>query len=166
MPLRRNIVIFLLFTLVSVILPADSMPDHSGKIFDVTFTDVLRGREIVTVDTGGELLGTLVVFWSMNCSHCLASLPVLNSLYTEWAPRGVQIVGFPQDEDIGEFTDLCRRFGISWPQNLETGRPFNKSAALEWEVTRLPGYLLLDDMGIVLASGFSNPEEAMESWFD
>jgi thiol-disulfide isomerase/thioredoxin len=146
------------------VLTADPMPDHSGKYFEVTFTDLLSGAEVSTADKDHSGGISLVVFWSGHCSHCLNSLPVLNALHTRGLTEGFRIIGFPQDESSDEILLTCRKFGIAWPQNPEPGSAFEKPSSLAWDITRLPGFLLLDGTGKVLDSGFTDPEETIDRY--
>lgn len=59
----------------------------------------------------------LVNVWATWCHPCQDEIPVLESLYKEYRPRGLEIVGVTIDDagsarDIGEF---ARRFGMTYP---------------------------------------------------
>lgn len=140
-------------------------PDFTGQLMDFRFNDLLSGREYTSSNSGEGRLGTLIVFWSINCGPCLREIPELNSLYSEWGPQGLEIMGFPQDERPEEILSLCRRFGITWPQNLESGRPFEKPTAAAWEIVHTPSFVLLDSSGLIIEYGFSNPAEVIEKHF-
>jgi len=167
---RFNEILLILFLSSAMVLPAEKPdnPDYSGRSFILTFNDLLSGREVSTVDTPGgnsHLLGTLIVFWSINCSPCLREIPELNAIYSEWQPKGLEIIGIPQDERPEKVIDLCRRFRITWPQFMESGPPFEKPLTAEWLISQTPFFLLLDARGRVIANNFYRPSEVVEQFF-
>ena len=148
--------------------------DYIGKSFDLTFTDLLSGRIISTIgtsdtsnafNTGSERIGTLIVFWSINCGPCIREIPDLNSLYAQWHLKGLEIIGILQDERPEQVISLCNRFRIVWPQFMESGPPFKKPTTAEWHISHTPDFILLDSDGRVIDYGFFNPIEAVERHF-
>jgi thiol-disulfide isomerase/thioredoxin len=143
--------------------------EYIGRTMSLDFQDLLGSGRFSTTDnfsgSGPDRRGTLVVFWSVSCAPCLAEIPELNALNAEWAARGVSVIGLPQDERPEEVIVLCGRFGIRWPQYLESGPPFAKPTAREWGITSTPGFILLNGKGIVIDYGFKDPSEAMERNF-
>jgi thiol-disulfide isomerase/thioredoxin len=162
---RYAVSIILLLFIFSPALSAQSGDVYPGRTFSITFTDLLGSGTVSTADAGNGLRGTLLVYWSVSCAPCLREIPELNALYREWAPRGVRLIGLPQDERPEEVLTVCGRFGIRWPQYLESGRPLEKSAAREWGITRTPSFILLDAGGAVIEYGFSDPRAALNRHF-
>lgn len=154
----------LILLIVSTGFAADG-PDFTGQILDVSFNDLLSGNEFTTADPDTGRIGTLIVFWSTKCGPCLSEIPELNALYTEWGPQGLEIVGFPQDLRPEDVIIISGRFGISWPQNMESGWPFEKPTAVAWLIDHTPSFMLLDSSGVILEDGFSNPAEVIEKYF-
>jgi thiol-disulfide isomerase/thioredoxin len=85
-----------------------SFPDLEGRI--VTQDDPRFHGKVLLVD----IFGT----W---CSTCHDALPTLTSLYREYQPRGLEIVGlgYEVSADSAEANPLIRRFrdkfGVTWP---------------------------------------------------
>jgi thiol-disulfide isomerase/thioredoxin len=85
-----------------------SFPDLEGRI--VTQDDPRFHGKVLLVD----IFGT----W---CSTCHDALPTLTSLYREFQPRGLEIVGlgYEVSADSAEANPLIRRFrdkfGVTWP---------------------------------------------------
>lgn len=148
-------------------LSAENGPsgDFIGRTLDLVFHDLLSGEEIRTITGDEGRVGTLVVFWSISCGPCLREIPDLNSLYADWKHRGLEIIGLPQDERPEQVLNLCQSFGITWPQLVESGRPFEKPTAAQWHITRTPSFILLDSSGVVLDYGFENPARTVRRNF-
>jgi thiol-disulfide isomerase/thioredoxin len=85
-----------------------SFPDLEGRI--VTQDDPRFHGKVLLID----IFGT----W---CSTCHDALPTLTSLYREFQPRGLEIVGlgYEVSADSAEANPLIRRFrdkfGVTWP---------------------------------------------------
>ncbi|MCK5249249.1 MAG: TlpA family protein disulfide reductase [Spirochaetaceae bacterium] len=174
--IRRFLYIILLSLIISANLTAETeaeteTPDTSNasdfidRSFNLTFNDLLSGREIRTIASEDNRAATLVVFWSINCGPCLREIPELNVLYTEWKPDGLEIIGIPQDERPEQVLSLCNRFGITWPQFMESGRPFKKPTTAAWQISHTPDFILLDSAGRVIEYGFTDPTAAVEGLF-
>lgn len=163
--MKRSISAIILLLLITYAGFAADVPDFTRQILEVNFNDLLSGNEFNTADPDNGRLGTLIVFWTTKCGPCLREIPELNALYTEWGPLGLEIMGFPQDERPEDVLSISSGFGISWPQNLESGRPFEKPTALAWQIDHTPSFILLDSSGVILDHGFSDPAEALEKHF-
>jgi thiol-disulfide isomerase/thioredoxin len=148
---------------------SEKTTDYIGRTMSLDFQDLMgSGRFSTTGNSSGSgpaRRGTLVVFWSVSCGPCLAEVPELNALNAEWAPRGVSVIGLPQDERPEEVIRLCGKFGIRWPQYLQSGPGSAKPAALEWGITSTPGFILLNGKGIVIDYGFTDPRAALDRHF-
>lgn len=75
---------------------------------------------------------TLIVFWAKWCPHCRVELPVVDKIYRDLGPKGVNVVGISLDTDtsaakkflsdnhisfavavVGTGSDLVKSFGIT-----------------------------------------------------
>jgi len=149
----------------------EEITTYTGRTMAFEFSDLLGSGEYSTVragqesESGTDRIGTLVVFWSIHCSHCIAETPTINSLYAAWAPRGLLVVGVPQDdrpEDIIRISDV---FGITWPQFFESGAADEKPMAREWEIDVVPTFFLLDEKGVVIDYGFRDLSTTLDRHF-
>ncbi len=156
--------LFITANLIAEDFGAADDSDFIGKSFILTFTDLLSGREITTIGSSDDI-GTLIVFWSINCGPCIREIPDLNTLYAQWHPKGLEIIGILQDERPEQVISLCNRFRIIWPQFMESGSPFEKPVTAEWNISHTPDFILLDSDGRVIDYGFYNPIEAVERHF-
>lgn len=107
------------------------------------------GREAVTLsDYRGEVV--VVNFWATWCVPCVAEVPDLNDLYTEFRDQGLRVVGVSQDAGPSastDVTDFAEMFDVQYPMvldpGLRTGRAFG--------VTALPRTFIVDRDGSIYA---------------
>jgi thiol-disulfide isomerase/thioredoxin len=162
---RRIAFIFLIFLVVTPFrhhtLEATEIDEIVGRSLSLTFTDLLGSGEMTTRSDAEDRQATLLVFWSTECGPCLREIPTLNKLYAEWSPRGLEIFGISQDRRPERVIDIAQRFGITWPQYLETGEPLEKPFTAALGITGTPSFVLLDSGGTIVAAGFHNPEAVL-----
>jgi len=139
-------------------LEATEIDEMVGRRLSLTFTDLLGGGEMTTRSDAEDRQATLLVFWSTECGPCLREIPALNKLYAEWSPKGLEIFGISQDRRPERVIDIAQRFGITWPQYLETGEPLEKPFTAALGIAGTPSFILLDAEGTIVAAGFDNPE--------
>jgi cytochrome c biogenesis protein CcmG, thiol:disulfide interchange protein DsbE len=97
--------------------------------------------------------GPLILdFWATWCKPCLASLPELNTLYTDLASRGLQVVGINEDgqRNAAKVKPFVKTNGFKFPTVLD----LNREAQSRLNVAVLPTTLLLDSTGKVVHTSF------------
>jgi thiol-disulfide isomerase/thioredoxin len=104
---------------------------------------------------------TVVDFWATWCAPCRSSMPRLQSLWTEYRPKGLELYSVDTDEPSPARDAQVREFlsshGLSFPVALDDGR-----ASEAFRVASLPTMLLLDRNGRVVWSHvgtFTAPRE-------
>src|SRR5438094_940479 len=104
---------------------------------------------------------TVVDFWATWCAPCRYSMPRLQSLWTEYKARGVELYSVDTDDPAPDRDTQVRKFlssnGLSFPVALDDG-----SATDAFSVANLPTMLLLDRSGHVVWShvgAFTAPRE-------
>ena len=80
-------------------LPQFSLGDRSGKTTSIA---AFAGKSLI------------INFWATWCAPCRSEIPLLQALHTEWAGRGVSVVGIAVDhrDKVLEFAD---RLKIGYP---------------------------------------------------
>ncbi|MDT8298088.1 MAG: TlpA disulfide reductase family protein, partial [Spirochaetaceae bacterium] len=127
---RKFVLLFLILLVGTSLrqhtLEANELDEIVGRTFSLTFTDLLGSGEMTTRTDAEDRQATLLVFWSTECGPCLREIPTINKLHSEWSLKGLEIFGISQDRRPERVIDIARRFGITWPQYLETGEPLEK----------------------------------------
>lgn len=66
-------------------------------------------------DYAGNGKWILVDFWASWCPYCIKDIPLLDSLYTEFAPQGLEIVGVAVRDKEEDTAVAIDKHGIRWP---------------------------------------------------
>jgi len=104
---------------------------------------------------------TVVDFWATWCAPCRYSMPRLQSLWSEYRSRGLELYSVDTDDPAPNRDSQVREFlssnGLSFPVALDDG-----SASNAFRIANLPTMLLLDRSGHVVWSHvgtFTAPRE-------
>jgi peroxiredoxin len=120
-------------------------PTGVRKAPDISVT-TLQGKQLSMASLRGHPV--LVNFWATTCPGCLSELPRLAELYTEFAPRGLEIIGVsmaydPPDRVIA----LSEARRIPYPLALDIN---SRTAAAFGDVSVTPSSFLIAPDGRVL----------------
>src|SRR5437763_1875672 len=122
-------------------------PRFSGKAAPAVALPLLGGGK--TALPQGKV--TVVDFWATWCAPCRYSMPRLQSLWSEYRPRGVELYSVDTDDPGPDREALVREFllreKLSFPVALDDG-----TAAEAFRVASLPTMLLVDRTGTVVWS--------------
>jgi thiol-disulfide isomerase/thioredoxin len=123
--------------------PAPSVPDRRPEL---SLKD-LDGRMHTLAEWDGKAL--IINFWATWCAPCRHEIPLLNAIRSEYAAKGVEIVGIAVDfpDDVRAFT---KEFPISYP--LLTGEDEGLAAARAFgvETMAFPFSVFTDRAGRVI----------------
>jgi thiol-disulfide isomerase/thioredoxin len=132
-----------------------TVPHHAEMIGryapDVDFVGS-DGKEISLSSFRGRPV--LIDLWATWCAPCIASLPSLNHIYTEFKGRGLEFISFDQDKVAARATDYLIRHHYQW-QNFHDGDR-KVAGALQSDV--IPLTILLDANGKIVFFDFSGNE--------
>ena len=123
----------------------------SGKPFS---TKSLLGH-VVLVDT-----------WATWCPPCRMSIPHLESLYSKWHKKGLDIVGMSVDANPHTLLAfLAHHKKMVWPQMYDVHNPGNHAMLKAFGIFEFPTMLIIDRRGILrkIVVGFNPakfPEDA------
>ncbi len=106
----------------------------------------IDGREVNLAQMRGKVV--LINFWATWCGPCVAELPNVQAVYSEYNKRGFEVVGISLDRagDLKKLEDFVAERKVPWPQFFEEEQERNRFAD-EYGVTSIPTALLLDQNG-------------------
>ena len=99
---------------------------------------------------------TVVLFWSVDCDHCLQELPRLISFYQKYHARGVEIYAVAIDCEKEKWAKFIKEKHLEWINVFE---PEDRGdVAGEYMITYTPTLVLGDSAGKIL-SRYGNLEQ-------
>ena len=119
-----------------------------GRPFvDFTLNRVSENTSLRFSDQIAEGKLTLLVFWSVDCSHCKVELPILNDFYQRHQDK-LNIVGVIRPGDTGLYqrtTDFVRLSNIRFPTVVDQGGKVWK----DYKVQSTPTTLVVQPKGTI-----------------
>ena len=115
---------------------------------DFTFTD-LSGASRRLSDMPGRL--TLLAIWSSSCGPAVDELPNVERAYRTLGPKGLTVIGLPDDSDLEEMRAAIAAHGVTWPN--ATPHSVKQLLQERLEIWSNPVFIVLDPTGrIVMVS--------------
>ncbi len=116
-------------------LPQFALADRTGKATSIT---AFAGKSLI------------INFWATWCAPCRKEIPLLETLHTEWAGRGVSVVGIAVDyrDKVLEFAE---RFKIAYPLLIGEQDALDAAAAFGVVSPVFPFTVFTDRRGEVVA---------------
>lgn len=129
----------------------------------------LVGKPVSMVELGSEdgptvslksFSGKFVLldFWATWCVPCIKSLPSLERLHQEAAPKGLVMISIDEDEDPKKAADLWAKRKEPWP-NFHTNKEIDK----QFPEHGIPYFVLIDGSGNVLFSDAGLNENSLRA---
>ncbi len=116
-------------------LPAFTLEDAVGKPTSIT---TWQGKSLV------------LNFWATWCAPCRREIPLLESLATEWQPRGVAVVGVAVDHRA-EVIAFAQQYHIAYPLLIGEQDALDAAAALGVDSPVFPFTVFTDRQGEIVA---------------
>jgi thiol-disulfide isomerase/thioredoxin len=92
---------------------------------------------------------TLIMFWSSWCHKCEQEMPVLKGVYSEYNPKGFEIIGISVDTDRGQWLAAIDKKSGPWP-NVSQLNAWKSPVAQDYRVTATPTLFLVDQTGTIV----------------
>jgi thiol-disulfide isomerase/thioredoxin len=116
-------------------LPGFSLKDLQGKSTPIA---AWTGKSLV------------INFWATWCAPCRREIPLLQGLSTEWADRGVQVIGIAVDHPQ-EVSAFARQLKIGYPLLIGEQDALDVAASLGFDSPVFPFTVFTDRRGEVVA---------------
>ena len=127
---------------------AKEAPSFVGmKVENYTFTTP-DGETKQLSDFFGKKDYVFVEFWASWCGPCLASIPRLKELYTEYSDK-LEIVSISFDSEQTSWMNALNAQEMPWPQLAEF-KGTQSDIAKRYEIKGIPFGLLLDKQGVII----------------
>jgi thiol-disulfide isomerase/thioredoxin len=95
----------------------------------------------------------LLDFWATWCAPCVKAFPNLQKVYDKYKSKGFEIVSLSMDQNEQAVQNFRKkRFPLSWPNAFVQGG-FESSIAKAFNIAALPGAILIDKQGNIIAKG-------------
>jgi peroxiredoxin len=119
-------------------------------------TTDLAGKKTTLADFRGKVV--LLDFWATWCKPCVASMPSLDRLASQWKDRDVVVVGVSIDQEPGKVAPFLKKKPVSYPVLLDNPKSPSYTA---YKVKVLPSLFLIDREGNIVAEwrGDTKPAE-------
>ncbi len=89
-------------------------------------------------------------FWATWCGPCMAELPAMKQLYSDYKGQGVEFVSISLDNDRNDMLRVVKSKELSWPQVFEGN---SSPHAKRWGVSYIPLTVVLSREGKVMWIG-------------
>jgi thiol-disulfide isomerase/thioredoxin len=124
--------------------PADQLPSPLiGKPAPEIELEILEDKYVQLADLKGQVV--MLDFWATWCGPCLASMPTLMDIATEFRDQGVEFIAVNQQEDPEDVLDFLatRRW------DLQVALDADALISRRYGVAGIPFTVIIDKEGIV-----------------
>jgi thiol-disulfide isomerase/thioredoxin len=102
----------------------------------------------------------LVDFWATWCAPCRISIPAMEDLHREYAPKGVQVLSVSLDEETDLIGPFAERYGMSYPVLLGAA----SDVAERYRVRGIPTLFLIDREGNLVRHWIGFDSDLPRQW--
>lgn len=125
--------------------PLFTLPDLAGKSVSLSS---FKGRVV------------LVDFWATWCPPCRESIPAIKKLHTEYAPKGLEVLGISVDENPAAVGPFVKKNEI--PYTILLGGESDVSE--RYSVRGIPAIYLVDQSGNVVRHWVGYDPSFQKEW--
>lgn len=124
------------------VAPSFAVKSHTGEELSL---EKLRGKVV------------LLDFWASWCGPCRVDMPEVRKIWKKYGGDQFVIIGINLDSNRAAFEAYAKEQGVTWPQYYDGLGWANKVSQL-YRVYAIPHTILIDQDGVIRASGFRGGE--------
>lgn len=131
----------------------------------------IEGQEFELESLRGKVV--LIEFWGVRCGPCIADLPALKRIHSEYKERGFEIVGICLHDSSARIKSYLAKHQLPWKQLCDdktAGTECNQRFAERFGVEAIPTTILIDQNGKVVAMGVRplvrDAKRDLETWLE
>lgn len=100
-------------------------------------------------------------FWASWCIPCRAENPHTKQLYEKYHSKGLEVISFSLDHEIGPWKEAIAKDGITWRNASDLVGGLKSPVAKLYGIDGIPAIWIIDPNGKIIAEGLRG--EALES---
>lgn len=109
-----------------------------------------KGNTVQLSEYLGKKDFVFLEFWASWCGPCLATIPKIKELYTEYSDN-LEIISISMDTKQASWTNALNQQNMPWPQFADLNG-FESDIAKTFKIKGIPFGLLIDKQGFVVAN--------------
>ncbi len=134
--------------------------EEGRHITDFTLTDP-DGKEVALSDYTGKGNYVLVDFWASWCKPCIASMPAIKEIYSQYHGMGFEVFAVSLDDDKKAWTDAIGRLELPWVQ-VSSLKGWDCHVVKMFGINGIPCTILINRDGVIEKNDPS-PDEIAEA---
>lgn len=131
--------------------PAQPVAETRAVINDYAIRNLDRTPQSTTEEIARHRI-TIIDIWASWCGPCMREMPNLVALHSEYADRGLGIIGISLDEDYNSWKQAIDQNGMTWLQ-LSDLRGWDTPIVEDYAINAIPHTIVVDQKGTILQTG-------------
>lgn len=131
--------------------PAQPVVEARTVFNDYAIRNLDRTPQSTTEEIGLHRI-TIIDIWASWCGPCMHEMPNLVALHTEYADRGLGIIGISLDKDYNSWKQAIDENGMTWLQ-LSDLRGWDTAIVQDYAINAIPHTIVVDQQGTILQTG-------------